>query len=717
MPLKLKILGTDIVIGKRLFGLGKEDDNYSVVGQSPDRKQFDRLKAYRRYVYSCINLIAEQYGSYKPIFSKQNGTELKPMVYHEMMTLLNNPGGRDDKAIPISLFDLLHATSALIELQGGCYWYLPYGETTRKPREIILLRADKVGIDLNKETGDIDGFFVRTNGGADKIPLTIQEVIPFIGFDPEDPYRGVGTTEAAEDFIETDKNATLYTRNFFKNNAGISGILSLKGEVTKGAFKKFVRAWRDKYEGVDSAGKVMMVRESDAKFEKLGLGLQDLDMKALRTMSLEDIAIMFRVPLALLGKNEQTGLGRNNIEAFEYVFSKYTIEPKLKRLDAVLQFMLERYWGTTDIFISHENIVPADEVQELAERDKGVDRWITRDEIRAEEGLPNTPGGDQLRAPINSVPIGDTAQTSGSGSTQASFKSGGIKIKIKRKVSVEYTKKKDPKPTKDTQPNGPEQINSTNKENFRLRLMRNQTMYERHYKKKFTPILIDQRKEALYNLEAHASSIKKLTKAQQKLFDDAAYDTRMVEELMPTLISLGEDQGALALVFAGDSDHEFRMTANYESLLRASTHKMAKNFNDETLDKLNKTLAEGIQAGEALDKLKQRVDDVYDGAEDYRTLRVARTETLKASNAATTEAYRQTGYVKAKQWYVNPGSCPQCDEFNGKTIPLDDSFLETGQSYTYTDDNGNEQTVTNDYDTVEEPPLHPNCRCTIIPVR
>lgn len=703
---RFRIFGREITIQKRLFGIGRDTDNWDVANSFGNTRSLAQLDSYKGIVYACINRISDTYAGVNLYVERKTGKDYARLDYHEFIALLNNPGGRDDKAIPISLFDLLFATAAFIELQGDCYWYMPLGNGSGKPREIIILRADKVGKVLNKKTGEIEGFFVRTNGGADKIPIEINEMLPFIGFNPKDPYNGVGTVQAAATYIETDQYASEFTKNFFKNNAGISGIVSVKGEITKGAFKKFTRAWRDKYEGVDNAGKVMMVRESEAAFTKVGLGLNELDMSALRDMSREDICLMFGVPLPLLGKADDSGLGRGNVETLEYIFAKYTIEPKLKRLDDILQFALQRYWKDPSLRICHENIIPEDKEHELAERDKGVDRWITRNEIRKEEGYEDVPGGDELRAPLATIPISEDLSAGSGSSTQSTSQTPPLKIKIHRKTTTH---------TSTSLKSEPEQQVTTNKEAFRLRLMRNQVAYERHYTKKFKPILIDQRKEALNNLEAHASGIKK--DPNHKLFDDAKYDAEMEKQLMPILTNLGAEQGAIALVFAGDEEHEFRMNAPYEKLLRDSTKKMAKNFNDETLDQLNKTLAEGIQAGEAIDKLKGRVDNVYDGAENYRTLRVARTETLKASNNATEEAYKQTGYVTGKEWVVNPDACPQCLEFEGTTLGLDESFLDVGASYDFTNAKGETETVVNSYDDIDNPPLHPNCRCTIIPIR
>lgn len=697
MPLKL-FRGL-ITIGKDINAYsGRSDDFYAVMEQKygVDYAVRHRLKAYKNVVYACTSLIGEQCGGYSPRIQQRKGDQWED-IDHEFLRLLRRPGGRELKAASFSMFDLWEATSIYQLLQGDCFWYMGRGVETGKPREIVLLRPDRVGTDINKDTGEVDGYFIRQAAGP-PIPLAIEEVLRFPFFNPENPYKGLGVVEAGNDYIATDENSATYVKNFFGNNAGISGVLNIKGEVTKGAFRKFVRAWRDKYEGVDNAGKVAILRDSDAAFTKVGLGLDELDMSNLRKMSLADVHMMFKVPPELLGKiTDGSGLGRGNIETLEYIFTKYNIEAKFKRFDAVLQFALERYWGTTDLRVSHENIIPEDKEFELSEREKGVDKWLKRNEVRDEEGLDPVDGGDQLFVPFANVPLSEAAGT-------APVEAGkGIRVKITRKIQSPVT----PNPADIAL-----QVNT--KEHFRLSLMRNQERYERKYKKVVKPVFKDQRTEALFNLEAHASSLTKA--AEQKLFDDAAYDALLVKALTPMLTDLTKTQGGLALIFAGDSENEFHLTSQILANLQRGTQKMASNFNDETLTRLNGTLAEGIQNGEGLGDLKKRVNTVYDDIDGHRAERIARTETLKASNAATLDAYRQTGYVTAKGWSVNPGACPFCSEFDGKTVPLDEDFLGLGENYGYTNEAGEEITRTNDYDTVETPPLHPNCRCTIVPI-
>lgn len=699
----IKLFGGRITLGKELSQyVGRSDDFYAVMQQryGLDYKVRNQLEAYKNVVYACVSLIGEQCGGYEPRIQQKRGDQWETLDHHPLLDLLKRPGGRDLKAASFSQFDLFEATSSYQALQGDCYWYMAIGETTGIPREIVVLRPDKVGTDIDKDTGEVTGYFIRRSVG-DPIPLDIHEVLRFPMFNPKDPYKGYGTVEAGSDYIGTDEATSEFTKNFFANNAGVSGVLNIKGEVTKDAFRKFVRAWREKQEGVANAGKTAILRDSDAEFTKVGLGLDELNMDALRKMTLRDVLIMFKVPLPLLGEAEQTGMGRANVEALEYIFAKYNIEAKLKRFDNVLQFALERYFpkDATTMRVTHESVVPEDKEFELAERSAAVDKWQTRDEIRDEEGLDPTPGGDQLFVPLTQVPLNEASLTP---APPPPAKRLTVKIRRVVKKLPEPPKKKEQKPV------------SEKGERFRLTLMRNQKRYERQYKKILKPIFVEQRREALVNLEAHGSSLTKDNK--QKYFDDAAYDALMVQELTPMLTDMTSTQGGLALIFAGDTENEFHITSDILSKLQRGTQKMATNFNDETITKLNTTLAQGIQNGEGLGDLKNRVSDVYDDVDGYRAERIARTETLKASNAATLEAYKQTGYVTGSEWAVNPSACEQCQEFAGMTVPLGDAFLGLGESYTVTDDEGNDKIYTNDYDTVEAPPLHPNCECTIVPV-
>jgi SPP1 gp7 family putative phage head morphogenesis protein len=87
----------------------------------------------------------------------------------------------------------------------------------------------------------------------------------------------------------------------------------------------------------------------------------------------------------------------------------------------------------------------------------------------------------------------------------------------------------------------------------------------------------------------------------------------------------------------------------------------------------------------------------------YRSERIARTETIRASNFSTEEAYKESGIVEAKEWLTTKDerTDDECNDLDGKIIPLGKSFQSKKE---------------NGYETVQFPPIHVNCRCTLLPV-
>lgn len=692
---------------KRLYGVGKDEDNAfaSVMRFGANTGQRRNLDSYEGIVYACVSAISEEVGNYTPLLHRPKADGKVQVATHPLLELLDNP--QPDEAAGISKYDLFEATQSFIELTGECFWYKVLGEYTRKPKAIYILRPDRMGVDVDDQ-GNVNGYFLRRSVG-DPIPFEVDEIEHFKMFNPKDPYRGYSTIEAAADYISTERNTSKFTANFFGNNAGLSGVLNVKGEVTKNAFKKFVTQWREKYQGVDNAGKVAILRESEATFTKVGLGLNELDMAALRKMTIDEVLMMFRVPRSIIGLSDESGLGRASVETLEYIFNKRVIEPKMRRIDSTLQRMADKHWSSENLIVSHDNIVPRDKEFELKERQAAVDVWLTRNEIREDEGLGDIDGGDSLRAPLSSVPVDvDLGEATGSSKSQLDSKTKTIVIS-KKKDHHTTTKT----PSKESEPVATKADDNRN-ETFRLSLMRNQLAYERKYKKSIKKVLKDQEQETLHNLEALAGNKSLIVKdLAQLLFSLSDAVETFDQAQYPVLLDMYMTQGALALVFAGDEESEFKVTEAAQKAMHENTRRMAKNYNQETIDRLSDTLSEGLANGEALGKLKKRVAEVYEQARGYRAERIARTETLKASNNATNFAYKQTGYVTAKKWFANPDHCGFCDTMDGKTVGLDNDFASKGEAVEGEDGT----TYVLDYEDVQSPPLHPNCRCTIIPVR
>jgi HK97 family phage portal protein len=132
------------------------------------------------------------------------------------------------------------------------------------------------------------------------------------------------------------------------------------------------------------------------------------------------------------------------------------------------------------------------------------------------------------------------------------------------------------------------------------------------------------------------------------------------------------------------------------------------------IEGLSEQIADGMSQGEALSAVTSRVKDSLQLDASWRAERIARTETSRAYSAGKVQAWKEAG-VKRKRFLLAPDSCPICKGFASQfneAHDIDRPFLAVGESFK--DSEGNE--VANDYLDIDGPPVHPQCRCTVVPV-
>ncbi len=127
--------------------------------------------------------------------------------------------------------------------------------------------------------------------------------------------------------------------------------------------------------------------------------------------------------------------------------------------------------------------------------------------------------------------------------------------------------------------------------------------------------------------------------------------------------------------------------------------------NNTTKEAVRKVLAEGVAAGEGADDLARRIRGVMSDASRRRSITIARTETVRSSNAANESAFIQSGIVAQKEWLVTPDGERHDEAGYGGTRALvgtDFEFID-GAMAPYPGGFG-------------EPGQDINCRCAIAPI-
>ncbi|MFA4974460.1 MAG: DUF559 domain-containing protein [bacterium] len=134
----------------------------------------------------------------------------------------------------------------------------------------------------------------------------------------------------------------------------------------------------------------------------------------------------------------------------------------------------------------------------------------------------------------------------------------------------------------------------------------------------------------------------------------------------------------------------------------------AQGINQTTADALREELIEGMENGETIDQLSDRIEGLTRDWEGFRAERIARTETARAYSTGHIEAWRSTGVVDRKVWVAAGDACPFCQEMNGTVVELDENFFDQGETQE-TEWGGKDIEMSHDYSDVIGPPLHPNC--------
>ncbi len=178
------------------------------------------------------------------------------------------------------------------------------------------------------------------------------------------------------------------------------------------------------------------------------------------------------------------------------------------------------------------------------------------------------------------------------------------------------------------------------------------------------------------------------------LFDREQYNEELERFSKPILaesLEEGAKKGAdiLGIELSYDATNEEAM-----NWIHTESGTKIRGINDTTLDKLRLELLTGMDAGEGIDGLRQRVSDTFEDAKGWRAENIARTETIRAYRHGNLEQYKESGFVEEVMGWaaLDERTCEEClEEIHNKRFTIAEAE-EVSQS------------------------IHPSCRCDFIPI-
>lgn len=656
---------------RKLFGYGGSSDDLVAKGWSEDwlkvrEKNFlsqgrnNLVEPMRQsyLVYTCVNLISDT-APKAPLNFYRGFDEIENN--HPLRKLFLRPNDHQ------SYFELISITSMFYSLYGEVFWYINQSVAQRMgtstiPAEILVIDPRGMKEVIDENTKALKGWLFNN-----KIAISKDEVIHFKSNNPYNPYRGLSPLDAVEFELRSDYRASEFQEKFFENGAVPGFVLTTDKEdrTPDTELKKISKMWDTQYKGVSKSHKTAVLR-GGMDFKVVGLNHQEMSFIDSRVMTRDIICETFRVPKTIFGATEE--LNRATAEVQEKIFWQTAIQPLLLRI---------QYKLNTDLINKIDPGIQAkfdftkiQALQNIYKEDVEAAWFLfqmgySRNEINARFDLgfkEDTEYGDRKRFPMNLMNVEDE---------------GKEYEDSKSVIGLSYEEEVVEKDNKDIR-----------EDRIHLMFKRQHGIFERKLQKKLEDYFFNQMQQILKRIKREKSLESNDIINELDIWDEE--NKILIRNITPYYKEIIEAGQMIALGNMGITDRTVQLNTNvlYEKINKIT------GINKTIWNQLKMVIFEGVDNGETIDQITDRIRDTYKVAKKRAKL-IARTEVTQAMNEAALLEYKDNG-VKQVKWLAAMDERTRATHKDNHGVVRDSGTpFPSGEVY---------------------PGQHsPNCRCTLSP--
>lgn len=667
-------------IFQRIFGASRQKTAYSLNEfvrfiQNGDLSDLNSIEQYGKslYVYAAINKIAQKVSAIDlKVFEILNSKgDIREYVTHEVLDLLYRPNPFQTRS------EFWKITTINKKLTGETFWL-----KVRNPRgkviELWNLRPDMMTI-ISDPQNFIKGYTLRKLDGTE-VAFEPKDIIHFKEPNPNDTYRGLSPIKPAQSRIMTEDFATRFQKNFFENNARPDALLISEDSLAKEQREELAASWNAKHQGKGKSSRIGIL-EGGMQYQQVSVTQKEMDYIESLKFTRDDILVAFGVPKSVITTDD---VNLANANSGLKTFLSETILPEITSLVEVINEMLIIPDFGERLYVDFEDPTPLDRQMQLNEFTAGYGKWITANEIRAALNLEPMPNGDVLADPNSrfaTPPPQDDSQKVFRGKNHLLRKMKLLEGFSKMVSKAAKSRKK-----------AKESLfkSSEMREGYKTLINKKIDKRAQKFQKSVLAESERQQERVINTLKGKDINLK----AASFNFDTKKENQIFTELALPFMTEAAKEAGQEALDLVGLGE-KFTFTEQLEKKLKERAKLFASSVNDTTLEKLSKTIAEGLEAGEGINELTDRVKAVYQEYPDYRAETIARTESTAVNNEGFVEAYKQSKVVNSNEW-ITAGDSRVREEH----VALEGEIVEVGKNFS----NGLPF------------PQEPNCRCVLAPV-
>ncbi len=619
----------------------------------------------------------EQYGKSLYIYAAVNKVATKVAAVDLRLYKIKNKAGDAEEVLNHEILDLLvkinpfqtrteFLKTAWInkKLTGEAFWL-----KTRNARgqviELWNLRPDLMTVVSDPVTYVSHYELAKSNGKVEI--FAPEDVIHFKDPDPLNPFRGMSPLVASKTRIETEKLASEFQRNFFNNNARPDALLVTEQQLDTEQRTQMTSAWDEKHKK-DESSKIGIL-EGGMKYQQVSISQREMDYIESMKFTRDDILVALGVPKSVITTDD---VNFANAQTGMMIFLSETVVPEMSQLVEVLNEFLIRPDFGDQFFITYDDPTPSDRESLRADSIAAHGKWATINEIRSEHDLPEIEGGDVIAEGADATEV-DPAKSltfktdprvkstalkllQGRPLLRTKFElletaSSEVAVAMKAIATAKGKKKSTPtnldKSLVSVLPDRKSKTDYYNMVNkrvdkraaiFEKEVVREAALQEQRVIKALTK-LDSTNNKGVHNKLNHSDVNSVLNKtAEVKLWSAIALP------FLSEYAELGADDAAALTSEAYD------MTPQLAELMEARSVFFAQSVTDTTFSMLTSTLTQGINQGDGIGALTERVQEVYGDIPKSRAQLIARTEATYANNRGALSQFQQSDIVQGKEW-------------------------------------------------------------------
>jgi HK97 family phage portal protein len=616
-----------------------------------------------------------------PVLVSADGKPVDGHPLTELFSRVNDTMSSADLWRQWTMDMLLHGESALELVKAGT----TYAEVWPRKPDVISIKPDPAKVRYY----GVQGYKIEDGLGA-AYTLPPEELIFFRFYNPSNPWRGISILSAVREGIKIDQLAQSWSSSFYEHGARPDYAITAPQGTTKTERDQLKAEMKAHHMG--SPDEPIVLEDGVADIKTLSFPPKDMIWMEHRQMSRDEVAAIFGLPDVIMG------FGNDSYDTEE----KRRVAERAAWTGTLLPLLSFRDTNMTEYFTRYGLLKPGQRVETdttgiLSLRDKSqifayhIDAGITeRNEVRASLGLEAQDDetlGAQLYTLKQQVSVMQLLVNAGFTPEQAAEMCSIEEVPEGQPPSSfgftpEPFQIKAPEPqaeparVKLAVPRGKTiELNSDEHKALYEEWITRAAPGENKFLDRLRGMLSAQQREVANRFE-NADSDAEAGKIAADPFDRGVWARKFGVAHRPIIRDITEQAGSAALEDVGVSLSFDLLNPRVIEFLRGREQRFAQAVTQTTWDALKDTLANGIELGESIGKLADRVTDTMELRKGQSAEAIARTENIGAASGGAIEGWTQSGVVEGKQWVATFDDRVRDThaEAHGQTVGLDEDF-------------------------------------------